>query len=492
MTEFMKKILLLFTTCLLVTSLAAQQQAQVIRTEVNNHALHSGNPVPPSAAQLGIVNIPGGPCVSPEVFKQMWKETNDNIDRLGLRSTAAAAKMAATPHPDFIFPVQPKASFTGPGYYTINYLVDQNMTVNNHLLDYNCGSRTYDGTTFNHEGTDIVLWPYPWRRMDEQVMEIIAGAPGVIVSKIDNNYDRNCLNNGSGVPNAVHVRHADGSIAWYWHLKTGSLTAKNIGDSVAAGDYLGTAGSSGSSNWPHVHFQVMDSMGFVIDPWAGPCNSINGNDSWWVSQQPYNMPQVNHICTKKTVYDYYSCPVAEPQQDKDTFYLGDTLAIWLYYRDLELNSSTTINLKNPSGQIPITFNFISPWATSPTAYAAWYYNVDGWWTPGWWTFEAIFNGVTYQHSFYITGGYAGLSDQSFAGLSLYPNPASRKVTVSGVTLEPGTTLTITSAEGRLLQAEIVKEPVSGYELDIQGYAPGVYFVKFEQEGRSLTRRLIIE
>ena len=364
--------------------------------------------------------------------------------------------------------------------------------VNNHLLDYHCGSRTYDGATFNHEGTDIVLWPYPWRRMDEQVMEIVAGAPGVIVTKIDNNYDRNCLNNGSGTPNAIHVRHADGSIAWYWHLKTGSLTAKNIGDSVVAGEYLGTAGSSGSSNWPHVHFQVMDSLGYVKDPWDGSCNSTNPGDGWWQSQQPYYMPGINHICTKKTAWEYYSCPVAEPQQDKDTFYLGDTLAIWLYYRDLELNSSTIISLKNPSGQTPISFNFISPWASTPTAYAAWYYLVDGWWTPGWWTFEANFNGTTYTHSFYMTGGYAGLDGADpLQAITLQPNPATNEVFINGATLEEGTEISLIDPAGRVARQQQLDSPVTRFRMELVGLDKGIYLMHIKKGGKKTVRKLII-
>ena len=36
--------------------------------------------------------------------------------------------------------------------------------------------------------------------------------------------------------------HADGSIAWYGHMKSGSLTEKQ--DTVAQGEYLGIIGSS--------------------------------------------------------------------------------------------------------------------------------------------------------------------------------------------------------------------------------------------------------
>ena len=77
---------------------------------------------------------------------------------------------ASVPQPDFIWPVQAKAGFTDYGYYTVNFLVDHNASFNNNLLDYNCGNRTYDWGSGNHKGTDIILWPYAWRRMDGGVM----------------------------------------------------------------------------------------------------------------------------------------------------------------------------------------------------------------------------------------------------------------------------------------------------------------------------------
>lgn len=487
-----KKLLFLFLSGIVLQPAVMAQDSGTLKTlQVKNIRLRSSNPTPPSEATLGIVHIASEPCLEALDFESNWKEANENINRLGLRSSANSA-LGTLPHPSFIWPVRPKAGFSDYGYYTVQYLVDHNSAYNNQLQDYHCGTRTYDGSSFNHAGTDIILWPYPWRRMDEQVMEVVAAAPGVIVSRADNNFDRRCVNNGTGLPNKVQVRHADGSIAWYWHLKTGSLTPKLPGDSVVTGEYLGTAGSSGSSSWPHLHFQVLDSLGNLIDPWDGSCNMMNPGDSWWQNQQTYTVPTVNRICTKKTISHYYNCPTPEPDDDRDTFYLGDTLAIWLYYRDLELNSTTTINLKNPAGQTAITFDFISPWATSPTSYAAWYYNVDAWWTPGQWTFEAIYNGQTYQHTFFMTGGYAGTDEnERWKNLVIYPNPAVNEVTLSGISFEPGMKIQLTDAVGRLINEKIISEPDTKVLLQTNGLDAGLYLVKLEHDGNETVRRLFI-
>jgi len=55
--------------------------------------------------------------------------------------------------------------------------------------------------------------------------------------------------------NYIDVRHADGTIADYFHLTTnGSLV--EIGDLVKQGQIIGLSGDSGNSAGPHLHFEV--------------------------------------------------------------------------------------------------------------------------------------------------------------------------------------------------------------------------------------------
>ena len=327
--------------------------------------------------------------------------------------------------------------------------------------------------------------------MDEQVMEIVAAAPGVIISKFDGYFDRKCANNGQGVANGVHIRHSDGSIAWYWHFKSGAITSKALGDSVVAGEFLGTAGSSGSSDWPHVHFQVMDSLGNLIDPWDGSCNSMNPGSSWWQSQQSYTVPSVNRICTKSSVYEYYNCPNPEITNERDTFYLGDTLAIWLYMRDL-LNASTVqINLVNPTGGVPITFNWSSPWTTTPTTYLAWYYIVDPWWVQGEWTFEAVYNGTTYSHPFYMTQSAVGLNDGPGKNeLVVYPNPAAGEIFLKGALLSGLRQGVLMNTYGEKL-ITFGNEQGTSLRVDVSSLANGSYLLQLDTEQGIVYRKLTI-
>ncbi|MCZ7670052.1 MAG: M23 family metallopeptidase [Chloroflexi bacterium] len=77
--------------------------------------------------------------------------------------------------------------------------------------------------------------------MAEGTVSVVAAAPGIIIGKRDGNDDRSCDFN-SNQWNAVYLRHADGSVAWYGHLKNGSLTAKGDGGRRAGRGIPGSGG----------------------------------------------------------------------------------------------------------------------------------------------------------------------------------------------------------------------------------------------------------
>ena len=55
--------------------------------------------------------------------------------------------------------------------------------------------------------------------------------------------------------NYIIVKHEDGSVANYWHLKKDGVLV-NVGDSVKAGQPIGLTGNTGFSAFPHLHFEV--------------------------------------------------------------------------------------------------------------------------------------------------------------------------------------------------------------------------------------------
>ena len=66
----------------------------------------------------------------------------------------------------------------------------------------------------------------------------------------------------------VILDHGAGVYSGYWHL---SLIAVNVGDDLAAGDWLGNIGVTGLTTGPHLHWEVIV-RGQDVDPlqWLGP------------------------------------------------------------------------------------------------------------------------------------------------------------------------------------------------------------------------------
>jgi murein DD-endopeptidase MepM/ murein hydrolase activator NlpD len=141
--------------------------------------------------------------------------------------------------------------------------------------DYSCGAKFYGG----HQGTDILLRSF---RTQDSGVTVVAAAAGTVEGTHDGEPDRNASRNGSRPWNFVSILHADGLTSYYGHLRAGSLKV-TVGQRVVPGTPLGLVGSSGDSNWPHLHFEVR--LGDVVkDPWLGSCQP---EPSLWRHQLAY-------------------------------------------------------------------------------------------------------------------------------------------------------------------------------------------------------------
>lgn len=322
-----------------------------------------------------------------------------STNRAALQAQGALPYSSHAPTPLFNWPLRAAAGFTDPGYHGISNYVDHNPAVTNQLLDYNCGTRTYDQSSgYNHAGTDIYTWPWSWYKMDFNHVEVIAATPGTIVFKQDGNYDRQC-GFGSGNWNAVYVQHNDGSVAWYGHMKNGSLTSKTVGQTVAQGEYLGVVGSSGNSTGPHLHLEVYNSTNQLIDPWAGTCNPTTAT-SWWAAQRPYYDPAVNALRTQSAPTNFGSCPAQEIINDRLSFCPNNTVYFTAYYRDQLNGQVSTSTVRRPDNSVFQTWNTTS----------GQYYSSSWWWNSytlpsnaptGRWTYEVTLNSVTTRHYFHV-------------------------------------------------------------------------------------------
>jgi hypothetical protein len=344
-------------------------------------------------------NNPAYPCITPAEYAILERQCADNLLRLGFKSSPLAGSntLATSLH----WPVKLANGLPDCGYYFIGAYVDQDKTTNS-VKDFNCGTKTYDG----HQGTDISAWPYAFYKMDNNQVEVVAAAAGIIIQKADGNFDRNC-NSNALTANSIIIQHADGSYALYWHLKKNSVTAKAVGQSVVAGEYLGIVGSSGSSSGPHLHFELWtgNNSSTYKDPYAGPCNLLNAN-SWWEAQRPHIDPAILKVSANTTDMVLPGCPNTEIPNESHGFtvpYQGAGLApgyakFYIFLRDAAAGTSADLRILNPNGS---TFN---SWVQNlTTIYNASYYGYSRLLPtiPGIYTFQATYNGTSCTWQFQI-------------------------------------------------------------------------------------------
>jgi murein DD-endopeptidase MepM/ murein hydrolase activator NlpD len=222
------------------------------------------------------------------------------------------------------------------------------------VLDFACGGRTYDG----HRGVDISLWPFPWREKTRGSVVIVAAAPGQILSKEEGNPDDSCTNPGQTPRNRVELVHADGTRSIYSHMKTGSLTTKAEGETVARGEYLGRVASSGNSTAPHLHFETRDPEDAVLEPYAGICNETPvGMLSWWVDQPDYWSYKLADLATHSQAPEIPPCPEIEQPHFKRLFAAGEDVRIGIYLNDAAPGDSLSFEVRRPDGTLATSNSF---------------------------------------------------------------------------------------------------------------------------------------
>ena len=311
---------------------------------------------------------------------------------------------------DLAWPLQPFDRFDQFDYHGTSNFVDHGAPFPGPVQDYACGTRTYSlANGYHHAGTDYYLWPFPWLMMDQGQVQIVAAAPGVIVGKDDGNFDRNCALGGAS-PNDVYVLQDDGLTAIYLHMRNGSVTTLPVGARVAAGDYLGLVGSSGSSTGPHLHFELRDANGAVVDPRNGQCNATPDR---WIVFQAYEDPHIDTLSTHSAEPVFVGCgvdadgnKVAETPNYKNEFTAGDALWVFASYRDLRDGEVTQFSITRPDGSSFAQWNFDPASQGNPEPFysgtsADWKFTLPSDAPIGAWTITALFQGQTYTRTFTV-------------------------------------------------------------------------------------------
>ncbi|MCA0269139.1 MAG: peptidoglycan DD-metalloendopeptidase family protein [Bacteroidetes bacterium] len=428
-------------------------------------------------------------------------------DRAAIRAELAANRAAhGIPEPRaqagktqavaFAWPLMLPPSIPDLGLATVSAHYDHDRTTGI-TQDFACGTRTYD----QHEGTDFAPWPFPVLRMQQNETQIVAAVAGTIVGKRDGNFDLHCSAVTGAQWNAVYVQHDDGSVAWYGHMKNGSLTPKAVGERVATGELLGIVGSSGRSTGPHLHLEVYDPNGNLIDPYAGSCNRLNGQTSWWAAQEPYSNPRLHAVRTGSAAPVVRTCPNPEQPNEKRSFAPNEAIVFSAYFRDQAAGDEIRWRVIGPDGQ-PATVRHsdgtpMSEWTHAPSSGGRsthWYYTrylpADA--PTGQWRVETTYKDQFLTRTFAVGEPLASDDDRRLdeAMGTLYPNPFAETATLRA-TLAPGLRVRVEAFDLIGRRAALLFNGRAGGEgtltLDTRSLAPGAYVLHIATDRATTTR-----
>lgn len=367
-------------------------------------------------------------CYTENERTNLLQKVKQNLNKLK-KSHKTGKENSTQTHPLFIWPVKKSGQVNYHELWTISNHVDHNPAYPNALTDYNGGTKTYDTTSgYNHKGLDIFAWPYSWTMMDQNNFNVVAAAEGTIIYKNDGEFDQSCDFSNTDDWNAVFLQHTDGSVTWYGHLKKFGLTAKNVGDWVDEGEFLGVVGSSGVSTGPHLHFEVYEDITFtedkLIDPYVGTYNNWN-TDSWWKNQKPYKNPTINALTTNSAVPDFGTCPALETTHEKNDFLLGETVYTFVFLKD-QLGTDLNVKIYNPLGNL--TYNW-SRDLTQDYSASYWYFSFNPN-SVGNWTAECTLStGQIVYHNFSVNATLSSNTEKTL-NTKIYPNPVNDVLFIS--------------------------------------------------------------
>jgi len=357
----------------------------------------------------GPIHRDNAPCLTASQRAELWTAIEANREML---RAAGKLRRARKARPVLTSALRGEPNLEGFVPYGITNYVDHDADGPDALLDYNGGARTYDTESgYDHQGVDYATWPFSWNKMAEDQVVIIASAPGTIVYKESAQPDMSCSFDVDTGWNAVFVEHADGSTAWYGHMKRNSLTSKGVGDTVARGEVLGTVGSSGTSTGPHLHLEIYDSDRNLIDPFAGPHNPTT-SESWWEEQEPYRVPSIVDLQTHG-IAPVQGCSDEELPSFDDHFSIGETVFMGGYFRDQLAGTTTLLRVIRPDGSALYDWGYDF---NNTFSLSWWYWNfeIDATWQTGIWRWESTYEGVIRERAFAV----GDIGAPSFTDVSL--------------------------------------------------------------------------
>lgn len=431
-------------------------------------------------------------CLNDETRAIIIEKLKDNYAALKKQGVIQENINRSTPQ--YRFPLKVKDGRNETSLWAVSNYVDHksqytsNSNDESSVLDYNCGTRSYDIDGYNHQGTDIFLWPFQWVLMNNDDVEIVAAEAGTILYKHDGEDDQNCsFCTGQCEWNAVYVTHTDGSVGWYGHMKKNSLTTKDIGETVEKGEYLGVVGSSGNSTGAHLHFEVYTDNSYdnLIDPYEGTCNALNSS-SWWEEQEAYRQSTINQLGVHYAAPSFNDCPTPTTTNLSDVYEGGDDIYFAAYFRDLEVGDYVAFEITNPNGQEYTSWDFTSSDEYS-AAYWYWSLTTNPFMTAGKYQFKATYEGnVTVQNFWVDAEPTSSIQEDKLASISLSPNPATQQLQLVGLNQKGN--YSIINLVGKTVKEGIINE--NEQSIQISDLVKGVYFMNIEIDNQKVQRKFI--
>lgn len=217
--------------------------------------------------------------------------------------------------------------------WVVNYFVAHQKA--GQYKDFRGGPNTYPklGTDeHRHTGTDFCVPNFRW--MDKN-FPVYASASGKVIFSHDGEPDRNTSRRSpGGLGNCVKIKHPNGFTALYGHLKNGSISVKR-GQYLGVGRTIGVVGSSGRSDGPHLHFELRDKDGDVVDP---------SQKGYWINPPTYDPPfSIMDFSVQDGKTNLYESRTP-PRKNLDSFYSDQWITVGFFMCGLRANEKISARL----------------------------------------------------------------------------------------------------------------------------------------------------
>ena len=423
------------------------------------------------------------PCITLQQYEIIEEQCNKNAKLFGLQPSLAPGTVSLA------WPLQAAPGLKDCSYYRISAYVDQDKASDT-FKDFNCGTNTYDG----HGGTDISISPFNFYKMDNDFVQVIAAAPGMIVDKHDGEFDKNCAST-TIMANYIVIQHNDGSRILYFHMKKNSLIKKDIGQSVVIGEYLGNVGSSGNSSGPHLHFEVWSGSTNAtrVDPFSGTCNTLNAN-SWWTAQKAYKETQIVKASVNTTDIVLLPCPQTDILNESSQYtipFQGQGLApgyakFYIIIREELKGLTADMSILNPDGSTFTSWTYSSA-SDSQTRISGYSKKLPT--LPGKYIFKASYNGLSCSFNFEMIGATSNDNQESNSTFKIYPNPSNGKFI-----LKSGNENAKLIEVYNMLGKKIFQSQFSAQKLEVNlNVASGIYFYQLRDNVKVIASgKLLVE